>query len=343
MLKKLLSISVVTASLFAFQINNKLEVGVGAGYMDVQNSQVISNYGLVNIRVGKYLPNNHILRVELENGSATDLTRALVNLEHYFTTDSKLTPYAFVGMGGEWINKNIDNGKYHSTSMVADLGLGAKYPLTEKFNAFLEARALRSFNINDNHYGAIAGINYEFGESKPKVIDSDNDGINDRMDKCSNTPAGVAVDTNGCAVDSDNDGVADYLDKCPNTPAGVVVDKTGCAVTFNFNVQFKKNSAKLNTRYMNKVVRFAEFLKQNPAYKAQIQGYTDSEGPKLYNIKLSEKRAKAVYNALIKLGISADRLSYKGFGPANPIADNSTKAGREANRRVVAKLILVGK
>jgi OOP family OmpA-OmpF porin len=403
MLKKLLSISVVTASLFAFQINNKWEVGVGAGYMDVQNSQVISNYGLVNIRVGKYLPNNHILRVELENGSATDLTRALVNLEHYFTTDSKLTPYAFVGMGGEWINKNIDNGKYHSTSMVADLGLGAKYPLTEKFNAFLEARALRSFNINDNHYGAIAGINYEFGESKPKVIDSDNDGINDSMDKCPNTPAGVAVDTNGCAVDSDNDGVADYLDKCPNTPknvkvdsngcpidsdhdgvadyldkcantpkdvkvdsngcavdsdndgvanyldkcpntpAGVVVDKTGCAVTFNFNVQFKKNSAKLNTRYMNKVVTFAEFLKQNPAYKAQIQGYTDSEGPKLYNIKLSEKRAKAVYNALIKLGISADRLSYKGFGPANPIADNSTKAGREANRRVVAKLILVGK
>ena len=84
---------------------------------------------------------------------------------------------------------------------------------------------------------------------------------------------------------------------------------------------------------------FAEFLKQNPSVKAEIQGYTDNKGSKAYNIKLSAKRAKSVYNELINLGISADRLSYKGYGPENPIASNATAEGKLLNRRVVAKLI----
>jgi OOP family OmpA-OmpF porin len=60
--------------------------------------------------------------------------------------------------------------------------------------------------------------------------DSDGDGVIDTLDKCPGTPAGVAVDSNGCPVDTDKDGVADYLDKCPGTPAGVAVDANGCPV-----------------------------------------------------------------------------------------------------------------
>jgi len=60
--------------------------------------------------------------------------------------------------------------------------------------------------------------------------DSDKDGVADYLDKCPNTPKGVEVDENGCALDSDKDGVADYLDKCPNTPKGVEVDENGCAI-----------------------------------------------------------------------------------------------------------------
>ncbi|RUM56006.1 MAG: cell envelope biogenesis protein OmpA, partial [Nautilia sp.] len=172
------------------------------------------------------------------------------------------------------------------------------------------------------------------------VLDSDHDGVLDKNDKCPNTPLGIRVDKNGCALDSDHDGVADNIDQCPNTPKGVVVNDKGCAVTFNFDVHFNTNSARLNIHYLQKVKKFAEFLKQNPAYKAEIEGYTDNVGSKKYNILLSEKRAKAVYNILIKLGISPSRLSYKGFGPLNPIASNKTKEGRKLNRRVVAKLFL---
>jgi OOP family OmpA-OmpF porin len=371
MLKKVLGISVITASLFATSINNKLEVGVGAGYMDVEHSNKIDNYGLINVRIGKYLKNNNVLRVEFEDGDSNDLKRALLNMEHDFKLDSKITPYAYLGTGMEWVDKSG-----YDQDIVADFGLGAKYALTKKINIFLEARVLRNFSMNDNHYGAIAGINYEFGEnkevakSKPKVVDSDYDGIDDNMDKCPNTPAGVKVDTNGCPIDSDHDGVADYLDKCPNTPAGVKVDTNGCPIdsdhdgvadyldkcpntpagvkvdtngcplTFNLDVHFKTNSAEIIGTYMTKVNEFVKFLKENPAYKAEIEGYTDNRGSKQYNIKLSEKRAKAVYDYLIKSGISADRLSYKGYGPANPIADNNTKEGRKLNRRVVSKLSL---
>ncbi len=59
-------------------------------------------------------------------------------------------------------------------------------------------------------------------------VDADKDGIPDDMDKCPNTPAGVTVDSNGCALDTDGDGVPDYKDKCPGTRMGVAVDKNGC-------------------------------------------------------------------------------------------------------------------
>jgi OOP family OmpA-OmpF porin len=61
-------------------------------------------------------------------------------------------------------------------------------------------------------------------------LDSDKDGVPDYLDKCPDTPCGVAVDKDGCPLDSDKDGVPDYLDKCPGTPAGVAVDKDGCPI-----------------------------------------------------------------------------------------------------------------
>ena len=63
--------------------------------------------------------------------------------------------------------------------------------------------------------------------------DQDNDGVKDSLDKCPDTPAGAAVDSNGCPLDSDGDGVYDYLDKCPNTPDGVKVDAVGCPIVKN--------------------------------------------------------------------------------------------------------------
>ncbi|MFW6019982.1 MAG: OmpA family protein [Bacteroidales bacterium] len=85
--------------------------------------------------------------------------------------------------------------------------------------------------------------------------------------------------------------------------------------------------------------RLIGLLKNNPEMEIRIQGHTDSQGDEEYNEKLSENRAKSVYNYLVEHGISEERLSYKGFGESQPIADNDTKEGRAKNRRTEFEVI----
>jgi OOP family OmpA-OmpF porin len=167
--------------------------------------------------------------------------------------------------------------------------------------------------------------------------DSDNDGVPDSADKCPNTPAGVKVDANGCPIDSDNDGVPDYLDKCPGTPAGAKVDAEGCVVSITLNVQFDTGKAAVKSQYLPELEQFAQILKQKPEVKIEIQGHTDNVGNAAQNKSLSEARAKAVREVLVKkYGIAANRVTAKGYGMEKPVAGNDTAAGREKNRRVEA-------
>jgi len=80
-------------------------------------------------------------------------------------------------------------------------------------------------------------------------------------------------------------------------------------------------------------------LKDNPLIIVEVAGYTDSIGPLSYNQSLSEKRAKSVVTYLTAKGIGTDRLKYKGYGSAAPIADNVTNAGRKLNRRTEVRII----
>jgi len=75
-------------------------------------------------------------------------------------------------------------------------------------------------------------------------------------------------------------------------------------------------------------------LAQNPEITVEIRGYTDNVGKKSSNIKLSQRRADSVRDHLVSKGIAAERITAKGFGPENPIAPNTTAAGRQQNRRI---------
>jgi len=75
-------------------------------------------------------------------------------------------------------------------------------------------------------------------------------------------------------------------------------------------------------------------MKEHPELRALVEGHTDSIGSEAYNQKLSERRANAVRDYMEEQGISASRITTKGWGKSKPVADNRTKEGRAKNRRV---------
>ncbi|MCX6273534.1 MAG: OmpA family protein [Bacteroidetes bacterium] len=112
--------------------------------------------------------------------------------------------------------------------------------------------------------------------------------------------------------------------------------------TYKLNdINYASDSFELKPESKIVIDGFFEFLSENPGIKVSIQGYTDDIGKDDYNQKLSENRAKSVYEYLIRKGISQNRLSYKGFGEANPVAPNTTEEGRAKNRRTV--FVITGK
>jgi OmpA-OmpF porin, OOP family len=99
-------------------------------------------------------------------------------------------------------------------------------------------------------------------------------------------------------------------------------------------IQFDTGSDQLRSDSMNVIKEVAAALQKQPALKLRIEGHTDSTGDAAKNLDLSKRRAESVKGALVKLGISADRLMTEGFGQTKPMASNDTPQGRAENRRV---------
>jgi len=110
------------------------------------------------------------------------------------------------------------------------------------------------------------------------------------------------------------------------------------AVTFKADALFDVDSAALKPGALDEIQRVATVLNQYPQTKIVVAGHTDSTGSELHNLTLSERRAMTVKNTLVGQGVSPIRITTVGYGEATPIADNSTEAGRQLNRRVVVTI-----
>ncbi len=168
--------------------------------------------------------------------------------------------------------------------------------------------------------------------------DSDGDGFHDGNDDCVNEAGTVQ----GCP-DADSDGIADKDDECPDE-AGIP-EKNGCPeiptptreeIINSWrgpNIQFVSGT-RPDENYDSDLEKIKAFHDQYPDAYIHLGGYSDCTGSESSNMRISERRAKKVYNDLIEAGIPAEQMTYEAYGEANPVADNDTREGQLKNRRV---------
>jgi OOP family OmpA-OmpF porin len=120
--------------------------------------------------------------------------------------------------------------------------------------------------------------------------------------------------------------------KAPSEPK--VIDK------MTLQVFFDSGKAILTEADLKELPKAVDFLKKYPGTKIRLDGYTDSTGAEAYNMKLSERRATAVRDYLVKeAGVDSSKITVVGHGGADPVADNKTPEGRAKNRRVEISIL----
>ena len=175
------------------------------------------------------------------------------------------------------------------------------------------------------------------------TADDDKDGVLNPQDQCPTSPAGSAVNKEGCPdiKDADSDGVADANDLCASTATGSSVNEFGCTAAENITlkgVTFNTGSATLRSSSYSILDAAAETLAKAPNLKVEVSGHTDFQGSAAVNKRLSQRRANSVMIYLIRKGVNAANLSATGYGEESPIATNDTAEGRATNRRVELKI-----
>jgi len=263
---------------------------------------------------------------DVSSGDSADVKFKHWHLDgfYFLGNDKNWTPYLAAGLGdGKY---EIDGAK-DDRQTFANAGVGVIKALSKHVDLRTELRAQYSFDEEMTNALFNIGLAYNFGAAPAPAP------------KEEPAPAPVPV---VAPVDTDGDGVFDPQDQCPGTAKGAKVDEKGCYIilketkSFNLDVKFANASADLEQNYMGSVRDLATFLTQYPTTDVVIEGHTDSNGSDKYNQSLSERRAKAVADALVaQYGIDAKRVTSVGYGESRPVASNATVEGRGQNRRVV--------
>ncbi|MBI5055473.1 MAG: outer membrane beta-barrel domain-containing protein [Nitrospirae bacterium] len=396
-------------------IDNNVAYGLGLGYNFTENWGVEGNFNNIN--------------TDADSHGADDVQAYIYRIDglYHFMPEKKLVPFVAAGIGAITLNGAI---KDDGTFALFNYGGGLKYFLTQNLALRGDVRHILFRGKDDqvNNLIYTLGLTFAFGgEEKKEAVpppapepsqpkdsdgdgvyddidkcpdtpkgvavdmygcpkDSDGDGVPDYLDKCPDTPKGVAVDINGCPKDSDGDGVPDYLDKCPDTPKGVAVDVNGCPKDSDGDgvpdyldlcpdtpkgvevdssgcprpvpaaraektvdlqdLPFDFDKSTLTEEAQGVLKKNIQTLKENPDVKIRIEGHSCAHGPDDYNLRLSERRANAIKEYLIKEGgISPDRMSTIAYGetrlamPEIPTPQNKNSIEAKTNRRVHFELI----
>ncbi|MBT8098905.1 MAG: OmpA family protein, partial [Gammaproteobacteria bacterium] len=329
---------------------------------DDPGRQLDDEVGGGQIALGLFLTDNFAIEglfgtSSLSGADELDIREYGVNGLYSFAPESRFSPYLLVGFGVLDSESELfadDTAAFNQFGLGLDLGLGDG-PLSLRLE---HRRRNASGSLSPTDKITSLGLRFAFGgDDRPAPVvaaapapapapvqqpDSDLDGVIDADDRCPNTVRRAVVDNFGCELDDDKDGVVNRLDDCPTTTAGVRVDVKGCEIREVIDlpgVNFETNSDRLLPGADAVLREAAATLQKNPDLIVEVAGHTDSAGAANYNQGLSERRAFTVRDYLINAGAPENNLSARGYGEANPIADNATAEGRARNRRVELRII----
>ena len=283
---------------------------------------------------------------------ATEVTSSaitgLFDLMYYFVPCEPVSPYLTVGAGFGYTMVDQIAGITNSTAdgnldYQIQFGLGAEWKIGQDWRLKTE---LQYNQYSNSFFEGVSGV------SAPSALGAPEDaymvfdlGLLYYFGKGENSKYcqlydGIKLDEMPDPVDYERieNLVKKYIPR--EVVKEVVVEKPVAAKTTDWvlvGVNFDFGSARLKQEAYPVLFHATQVLLQNPDMKVEVAGYTDNIGSEKANQALSEKRAKAVYDYLVARGVAKDRLTFKGYGEADPIGDNKTADGRAMNRRIEFK------
>ena len=276
----------------------------------------------------------------------------------------------------------------HNVDVIGSAGLGLKAAITKQVSLVYQVSVGSPF-YQTSHVGSNAfdargsyflnsfGISFAFGAdcnqakaatkvSAPVDVDTDGDGVVDRLDQCPGVFGTVA--NNGCVDPALQAAAQAKMEKEAMVKAEATVaaryaaeakakaeteaqakqaaetkaveeQKAKQQLLQDRTLIFNDDSALILPAAKKQADEVVEALKQNPTAKVKVEGHTDNYGTKKNNVKVSRNRAARVSQYLKKQGIESSRIASSYYGESKPAHSNRTKAGKKLNRRVEIKVV----
>ncbi len=191
----------------------------------------------------------------------------------------------------------------------------------------------------------VVGLEDRVAKLEADLIDSDQDGVPNYLDREQNTMSGVTVDSKGVAVDRNNNNIPDEIEssldnRFVNEEDYIINGGISIEELINkgyVNVYFQFNSDKPEAYSLSAINYLIKYMQENTTATAELIGYADELGQAEFNVELSKKRAKKVYDILTASGIAESRLSFTGKGEDASVEKSSSPA-RQLVRRVTFRL-----
>lgn len=287
--------------------------------------------------------------MSFDAAGATDDNDNMINWVVGLTPQLKLSNRIALFADASLVGNFLQNNTYDGTQ-------GSPYAGNYGVNgAILKGSVGISISLGSSQYSAdfypyqetyqnkLDSLEQRLAKIETDLIDSDQDGVPDYLDREPNTVSGVAVDTKGVAIDRNENGIPDELESALDQRyASIDAAQHGKVVEELLregyvNVYFGFNEDMPATYSLDAINHLVIYFRENPNAQAELIGYADTRGNPEYNLDLSERRAKSVFDILVAAGVSEDRLTYTGAGEDDSVDENSSNA-RQLVRKVTIKL-----